>query len=95
MLKVFGIDRETLERNNLDAESVNRLYRALFVYSLGFHDLIKEPLERSKNRHNTLVAIWKVYSVLLQYVCKTEYSTVVAKLTKGKYSFNNTRCFQP
>jgi hypothetical protein len=83
ILKVFGIDKETLKANELDSDAINRLYRALYVYSLGFHELIKEPLERSVNRHKTLTSVWKVYSILLQYVCKTEYSMVVAKLTKA------------
>jgi len=83
ILKTFGIDRETFMKNDLDTESINRLYRALYVYSLGFHELVKEPLERSTNRHKTMDSIWKVYSILLQFVCKTEYSMIITKLTRA------------
>lgn len=83
ILKVFGIDRETLSSNEVKLEHINRLYRALYVYSLGFYELIKEPLEGTQNKSQTLQAVWKVFSVLLQYVCKTEYSMVVAQLTKA------------
>jgi hypothetical protein len=51
------------------------------VYSLGFYQLIKEPLKRSSKKKSIYFAIWKVYSILLQYVCKTEYQTVVFQLT--------------
>ena len=68
VLRTFGIDRETLLNNDLDAKNINRLYRALYVYSLGFYELLKEPLKRSKNRKSVLTSLWKVYSVLLQYV---------------------------
>lgn len=81
ILKVFGVDRETLKAN--DVKNINRLYRALYVYSVGFYQLIKEPLEGCKNKNATATALWKVYSVLLQYVCKTQYSMVVANLTKA------------
>ena len=83
LLKVFGIDRQTLENSELEQDDINRLYRALYVYSLGFYELTKEALARSQNQKDILPSIWKVYSVLLQYVCKTEYSTVVAQLTKA------------
>lgn len=83
ILKTFGIDRETLRNNELEPENINRLYRALYVYSLGFYELIKEPLARCKEKKNISIAVWKVYSILLQYVCKTEYQTVVAQLTKA------------
>jgi len=73
-MKTFGINRETFKANGLDDESINRIYRALYVYSLGFSELIKEPLERGTNRDALLAAIWKVYSILLQYVGKSEYT---------------------
>lgn len=83
ILKSFGIDRETLVNNELEPENINRLYRALYVYSLGFYELIKEPLARCKEKKSISIAVWKVYSILLQYVCKTEYQTVVSQLTKA------------
>lgn len=83
MLKLFGIDRQTLVNYELEQDDINRLYRALYVYSLGFYELTRESITRSPNQKDIMPAIWKVYSVLLQYVCKTEYSMVVAQLTKA------------
>lgn len=36
----YKIDRITLMSGGIPNESVNRIYRALFVYSVGFYDLI-------------------------------------------------------
>ncbi|CAI2371388.1 unnamed protein product [Moneuplotes crassus] len=83
VLKKFGIDRDTLRNNGIDDDSITRIYRALYVYSLGFYELIKEPLERGNNRKLLLSTIWKIYSVLLQHVGKAEYATVVSNLTNA------------
>lgn len=83
VLKKFGIDRGTLKSNGIDDESITRIYRALYVYSLGFYQLIQEPLQRGRNKNLLLATIWKIYSVLLQHVGKTEYATVVSNLTNA------------
>lgn len=36
----YKIDRITLMSGGIPNESVNRIYRSLFVYSVGFYDLI-------------------------------------------------------
>lgn len=36
----YKIDRMTLMKGGIPSESVNRIYRSLFVYSVGFYDLI-------------------------------------------------------
>lgn len=40
-------------------------------------------LKTENNKKLILATIWKMYSVLLQYVGKTEYSTIVAEITKA------------
>ena len=36
----YNIDRMTLMKGGIPNELVNRIYRSLFVYSVGFYDLI-------------------------------------------------------
>jgi hypothetical protein len=36
----YNIDRITLLKGGIPQESINRIYRSLFVYSVGFYDLI-------------------------------------------------------
>ena len=50
-LKWFGIDRATLGSNGIQEETINRIYRALFVYSVGFHELLKRTTSHATNRY--------------------------------------------
>lgn len=36
-IKRYNIDRKTLNSSGLSSEMVDRIYRALYVYSFGFH----------------------------------------------------------
>ena len=38
----MGLDRLTLERNGFTSSEIDRVYRALYVYSSGFHELLRE-----------------------------------------------------
>lgn len=40
----YGIDRLTLTNVGIPNETVDRVYRCLFVYSVGFYELIKKIL---------------------------------------------------
>jgi len=40
----YGIDRMAFSAYGISTELVDRLYRALFVYSVGFHELIRNCL---------------------------------------------------
>jgi hypothetical protein len=40
----YGIDRITLTKNKIENDLCDRVYRALFVYSVGFYELIKKCL---------------------------------------------------
>ena len=46
----YGIDRQTLINAGVSTEEVDRIYRSLFVYSVGFFELLKKILATtSKN----------------------------------------------
>lgn len=62
-LKVYNIDRSSLIKLGLHQDHVNRLYRSLFVYSLGFNNLLAECCgPNNKMLRNN---IWKAFAVLL------------------------------
>lgn len=44
----YGIDRLTLSTENLSTDMIERLYKTLFVYTTGFHELIKDILSNLK-----------------------------------------------
>ena len=44
----YHIDKQELTLAGLDNKMVDRIYQALFVYSVGFYELIKKCLEHTK-----------------------------------------------
>lgn len=48
----YGIDRMALTNSGIPNEGVNHLYRSLYVYSLGFYNLVKEILDKSFKLQN-------------------------------------------
>jgi hypothetical protein len=63
----YGIDKLTLTNAGIPTEVVDRIFRALFVYSIGFYELMNKCLAHTKNKYCTITSIWKVYSILLEY----------------------------
>ena len=81
-LQFYKIDRLTLGRNGLEASSINRLYKSLFVYSTGFNELIREILTHSDNAYSSVTNIWRVFSILLEYSCKSDYEMIIGSIDK-------------
>ncbi len=79
-LSLFGIDRATLFTANLAHETIDRLYRALFVYSLGFYELLTKSLAHAENKHFMVTNFWKAYSLLLENCCRSDYQLTVARI---------------
>jgi hypothetical protein len=63
-------------------ELVDRIFRALFVYSVGFYELIKKCLEHTESKYSIITSIWKVFSILLEYCCKNDYRMLIAEISK-------------
>lgn len=78
----YGIDRLALTNAGIPNELVDRIYRALFVYSVGFYELIKKCLCHCEKRYSIITSIWKVFSILLEYCCKTDYRMLIAEISK-------------
>jgi len=78
----YGIDRLTLRKANVDDADVNRIYRALFVYSVGFYELIKKVLSHTEKKYTVITSIWKVFAILLEYCCRTDYRLLIQAISK-------------
>jgi hypothetical protein len=80
----FGIDRTTLLKAGLVTGDVDRLYRSLFVYSIGFYQLIQKVLQHTENKYTIVTGIWKVYAILLEYCCQLDYQMIITTLNLEK-----------
>ena len=48
-LSRYGIDKFALIEANLSGEDCQRIYQALFVYSVGFYKMLEQTLQKSPN----------------------------------------------
>ena len=78
----YKIDRQTLTKANLDNEDVDRIYRSLFVYSVGFYELIKKVMAHTEKKYTIITSIWKVFAILLEYCCRTDYRLLIQAIAK-------------
>ncbi len=63
-LKKYGIDKNSLLSKGFNPDNIERIYKSLFVYSMGFNTLLKEVAGKNMNVRKTF---WKVYAILLEY----------------------------
>jgi hypothetical protein len=81
----YGIDRDTLKYLGVTEINIDRLYRALFVYSIGFYELLLTITsttkgKKSPNTTKVMGSVWTVYSILLEFCCKADYQLLISKL---------------
>lgn len=67
----------------------SRLYRALWVYSLGIHELVTEIAHHAKNNHIIIGNIFKVYAILLEDYQGEDY---VMALLQGQHTMRHAPC---
>ena len=79
-LQRYFADRLYLVDKNVKPEMVDRIYRGLFVYSIGFYEMVNKTLANAKTKYTLMASIWKVFSILLEYCCKSNYQMLIAKI---------------
>lgn len=72
--------------NGIPTELVDRVYRALFVYSVGFYELIKKCLQHTEKKYTLITNVWKVFAILLEYCCRTDYRMLISEISKEQKS---------
>ena len=66
--------------NGIPNSFVDRIYRCLFVYSVGFYEMIKKMIQHSNEKYSLITRIWKVFAVILEYCCTTDYKMMITKI---------------
>ena len=77
----YGIDRITLSNAGIPNEMIDRIYRCLFVYSVGFFEMIQKCLEHTLNNYSIIKSVWRTYAILTEYCCKSDYQAILTQLT--------------
>ena len=78
----YGIARLDLVNAGIPSETIDRIYRSLFVYSVGFYELIKKCIEHTEKKYAIVLNIWKVFAILLEYCCRTDYRMLISEVSK-------------
>ena len=78
----YGIDRIAFNVAGIPGELTDRVYRALFVYSVGFYELIKKCLQHTEKKYTLITNVWKVFAILLEYCCRTDYRMLISEISK-------------
>lgn len=73
----YGIDRQSLLDSRISYGDTERIYRSLFVYSVGFYEMLHKLFDNCQFKNSMLSKVWKVYALLLEYCCKSNYKTLV------------------
>lgn len=84
----YGIDRMSFSNAGIPVEITDRVYRALFVYSVGFYELVKKCLEHTERKYTLIANVWKVFAILLEYCCRTDYRMLIQEISREKSEIN-------
>ena len=61
---------------------IHRLYKGLYIYTVGFFHLISLCTLNSSNKNNTIISIWKVFSIILDHVCQTDNRNIIGTMQR-------------
>ena len=78
----YQIDRMSLSIEGMSTESIDRLYKGLFVHSVGFFEFVNTLTKNVKSKYATITNIWKAFTVLLEYACKVDYRLIVTQIAE-------------
>ena len=70
-----GLSREALKAAGLHGEEVDRLYRSMYVHSIGFYDVLKELFVHCDNRGALLRAVWQSFIGICEKAVKVNFSS--------------------
>lgn len=76
----FGVDRSSLLEEGLGDDVADRVYSALFVYSVGFNTMIRELMHTCHSKYSISSKIWKVFSMLLEYCAVLDYKHIITEI---------------
>lgn len=62
------------------------------MYSIGFYDVANEMVSHTKDKLAIMSNIWIVFNVLMEYCCRTEYETILSKLTQQYKNQMDKKC---
>lgn len=71
----YEVDRMQLNNQGIDMDTIDRIYRSLFVHSVGFFQMIKDSTHGcpTESKQITQSNLWRVFQICIEYSCKADY----------------------
>ena len=69
----FNLSRNMLSSSGLSGEEIDRLYRSMYVYTVGFQDLLKDLLMHCDNRATVLHNVWRAFIYIAETALKVNF----------------------
>lgn len=69
----YQIDKPTLLLSGLTEEGINLLYRALYVYTMGFQDRVQKLFATIAQKQITLNNVWRAYLAIAEAAMKVGF----------------------
>ena len=87
-LNRFDMGKANLVDLGVTLPDIERIYRGLFVHSMGFIQMLREignsldePVDANKRGKKDFLQnnVWKVFQILLEYCSRTDYEMLLKK----------------
>ena len=72
-LAAFSIDKASLQSAGLSGEAIGHLYRALYVYTIGFQDKVRKLFVPVEHKQLPLNNIWRAYLAISESVMEVGF----------------------
>jgi len=88
-LQDSGLDRETLYKLGVPPKAADRLFRALYVYSVGFLETVNEAFTHSAHRRELLCNIWNGFLLVAEENFKVAYKSEISEIIDSRKKLLN------
>lgn len=70
----LGVAQEQLRRAGLAEKDIDRLYRALYVYTVGFHEMVQEVVGTGEKSARAVVNVLRTFNFVSEVIQRTSFT---------------------
>ena len=74
-LQNFGLTRDDLKKRGLSSKSIERVYRSMYVYTIGFHDILKDVFSHCEDKAELIASVWAGYHSISENTLKSTFKS--------------------
>ncbi|KAL0054846.1 hypothetical protein WJX82_003177 [Trebouxia sp. C0006] len=83
-LAAFSIDKASLQSAGLSGEAIGHLYRALYVYTIGFQDKVRKLFVPVEHKQLPLNNIWRAYLAIAESAMEVGFKSLFLDSLSGQ-----------